>query len=398
MINDRHLGEEQIGRAARGAAIRMKTPLAWLNLLHQRARSSVAVAGVAFAVVLVLLQLGFLASVRQTATRIYDHLDFDLLLASPEYLHLSKASTIPRSRLTQAASLPGVTGTSGLNIGFQLWRNVETGQRRGILLMAFDPRDRVIALPEVADQQEQLGKADTVLVDRLSRSEFGPKQAGVTAEVGRRSVHVTGDFALGTGFSADGALLASNATFFRLLPFRKPGEISLGLVRLAPGTDPDAVAAELRSILPRDVHVMTRDEIAAHERRHWMTKTSVGIIFGLGVLVALLVGTSIVYQVLSSDISSRLAEFATLKAMGYSRQYLSWLVLQQALILALAGFLPGLLLAEMLYQLTERMTHIPIEMTLTRACGVLLLSVVMCGLSGLASMAKVNSADPADLF
>jgi putative ABC transport system permease protein len=143
---------------------------------------------------------------------------------------------------------------------------------------------------------------------------------------------------------------------------------------------------------------MTRDEIAAHERRHWMTKTSVGIIFGLGVLVALLVGTSIVYQVLSSDISSRLAEFATLKAMGYSRQYLSWLVLQQALILALAGFLPGLLLAEMLYQLTERMTHIPIEMTLTRACGVLLLSVVMCGLSGLASMAKVNSADPADLF
>ena len=129
-----------------------------------------------------------------------------------------------------------------------------------------------------------------------------------------------------------------------------------------------------------------------------MTKTSVGIIFGFGVLVAMLVGTAIVYQVLSSDISSRLAEFATLKAMGYSRRYLSWLVLEQALILAIAGFLPGLLLAEMLYQLTERMTHIPIEMTLARACSVLLLSVIMCALSGLASLAKVHSADPADLF
>jgi putative ABC transport system permease protein len=376
----------------------MKTPVAWLNLLHQRTRSSVAVAGVAFAVLLVLLQLGFLASVRQTATRIYDHLDFDLLLVSPEYLHLLKAGTIDRVRLAQAASLPGVAGTSALEVGLQLWRNIETGQRRGILVMGFDPRDRVVALAEVQDQQYRLSKADAVLVDRLSRWEFGPKEQGVSTEVGRQAVRVAGEFSLGTGFSADGALVTSASTFHRLLPLRSPRETSLGLVRLAVGEDPDRAAARLREILPQDVRVMTRAEMAAHERTHWVTKTSVGIIFGFGVFVALLVGTAIVYQVLSSDIASRLAEFATLKAMGYPRGYLSRLVLEQALILAVAGFLPGLVLAELLYQVTERMTHIPIEMTLERASAVLLLSITMCAASGLASLAKVQGADPADLF
>ncbi len=182
----------------------MKTQLAWLNLLHQKTRSAVAVAGVAFAVVLVLLQLGFLASVRQTATRIYDHLDFDLLLVSPEYLHLAKAGTIERVRLAQAASLPEVAGTSALDVGFQLWRNVATGQRRGIMLMAVDPHERVFALPDVLDQQERLEKSDAVLMDRLSRSEFGPMHEGVSTEVGRHRVDVVGEFTLGTGFGADG--------------------------------------------------------------------------------------------------------------------------------------------------------------------------------------------------
>ncbi len=376
----------------------MKTQLAWLNLLHQKTRSAVAVAGVAFAVVLVLLQLGFLASVRQTATRIYDHLDFDLLLASPEYLHLAKAGTIERVRLAQAASLPEVAGASALDVGFQLWRNVATGQRRGIMLMALDPSDRVFALDEVLDQQGRLEKSDAVLLDRLSRSEFGPMHEGVSTEVGRHRVDVVGEFTLGTGFGADGALVASKTTFRRLLPFRRPSEVSLGLVRLKPGEPADAVAEALRATLPRDVQVLTRDELNAHERRHWMTKTSVGIIFGFGVFVALLVGTAIVYQVLSSDISSRIAEYATLKAIGYPRRYLSRLVLQQALMLALAGFVPGLILAELLYRLTEKMTHIPIEMTAGRAMMVLALSLAMCSVSGLASLAKVHSADPADLF
>jgi len=377
----------------------MKTPLAWSNLLHQKTRTAVAIAGVAFAVVLVLMQLGFLAAVRQTATRIYGRMNFDLLLVAPDYVHLSKAGTIPRARLTQASSLPEVAGAEGFDVGFNLWRSSgESHQRRGILVMALDPAANVIDLPELKSQQTRLAKPGTVLSDRMSRAEFGPMNEGVSAEVGRKNVQVAGQFTLGTGFSADGAIITSDETFRRLFPNRKASEVSLGLIRLKAGVDPDAAAEKLEKILPRDVRVYTRAEIEAHERHHWMTKTSVGIIFGFGVLVALFVGTAIVYQVLSSDIASHLGEYATLKAMGYTRRYLSWLVLEQALILGVAGFVPGLILAVTLYQITRYVANVPVEMTFDRAIGVLALSVTMCALSGLASSAKVQSADPADLF
>ncbi len=174
--------------------------------------------------------------------------------------------------------------------------------------------------------------------------------------------------------------------------------MSLGLVQLVPGENPDRVAEKLRGLLPRDVLVFTRTAIGNHEQSHWLTKTSVGIIFGLGVLVALVVGTSIVYQVLSSDIANHLPEYATLKAMGYSRRYLSGIVLQQAVILGVAGFVPGLLLSSLLYRVARELANIPIDMNVGRAVLVLGLSVAMCAVSGLASLGRVHGADPADLF
>jgi len=376
----------------------MKIPLAWLNLLHEKTRSAVAVAGVAFAVLLILMQLGFLGSVRQSATRIYDQLNFDLLMVSPEYLHLSNPETFPQARLYQAASLPGAEHVAHLNVGFHLWRKLATGNRRGMMILGCDPHDPVFLLKELDGQRGELATLDNVLIDRMSRREFGSTATGVAAEVGPRKVRIAGNFALGTGFGADGAIVVGDKTFDRLFPARSPQQVSLGLVQLAPGVDPDLAAEELRKMLPKDVRVFTRAGIDEHEQRHWLTKTSVGIIFGLGVLVALVVGTSIVYQVLSSDIANHLPEYATLKAMGYSRRYLSSVVLKQAGILGVAGFVPGLLLAMLLYRVARELANIPIDMTPERAALVLGLSVAMCAVSGLASLGRVHGADPADLF
>jgi putative ABC transport system permease protein len=146
------------------------------------------------------------------------------------------------------------------------------------------------------------------------------------------------------------------------------------------------------------VKVLTRAEISNEERHHWIMKTSVGIIFGLGVIVALLVGTAIVYQVLASDITNHLPEYATLKAIGYGRGYLTGIILQQAIILAVVGFLPGLALAAVLFRLTTIMAHLSMDLSLPLAVAVLLLSIAMCSISGLASLRKVHGADPADLF
>lgn len=376
----------------------MKTPLAWLNLRHDVARTLVAIAGVAFAVILILMQLGFYTSVVRTATRVYDRLDFDIMLTSPDYLYLARSGTLPRTRLFQAASLPEVAATSPLYLGLNIWLNKATGLQRGILIMGINPADRVFNIPEVLETQSQLTQPDTVEMDRMSRPEFGQIYPGLATEVGGRRIRVIGLFTLGTGFSADGAILGSDLTFAHLMPGRTLETISLGLIRLRQGANADHTAQRLRALLPADVQVFTRAEIYRQDRRYWVASTSVGIIFGLGVLVALIVGIGIVYQVLSSDIDKRIAEYATLKAMGYGSRYLAGVVLAQALLLAVGGFIPGLGVSWALYELTASEAHIPMQMTVPLAGGVLVLSVVMCAVSGMLSLRKVVAADPAELF
>jgi putative ABC transport system permease protein len=391
----------------------MKTPLAWLNLRHDKTRTVVAVAGVAFAVVLVLMQLGFLHSAERTATQVYDQLDFEVLIASKQYLYLSKPGTFPRLRLFQAAQIEGVRSAEPLYLGFNLWLNpkrnggtgrtkhVERPVRRGIFVIGARLIDPIFRSDEVCDQLPRLREPGNVLMDTFSRKQFGTDwEHNDELEIGGRRIHVAGRFAMGTGFGADGDVIVSDTTFMRLFPGRSADDVSLGLVKTEPG-DADAVAERLRRMWPTrdsDVLVFTRDEIAIKERSHWVTKTSVGVIFRLGVIVGFIVGTAIVYQVLSSDIANHMPEYATLKAMGYGPGYLAGVVLQQAWILALVGFVPGWLISRLLYSVTSASTKIPMNLSFELTWSVLLLTVVMCSVSGLAALRKVNAADPADLF
>lgn len=378
----------------------MRTPLAWLNLWHEKTRTGVATAGVAFAVILILMQLGFYMSTVVTSTRVYDQLIFDIVLVSPSYQHLSKSGTIPKARLLQTEGLPEVASVRPLYMSYGAWLNraITPARRRGILVMGTRPEDKVFKLDELNDQRPLLKEVNTVLMDTISRPEFGPRPVGWETDVGRTKVRVVGEFTLGTGFSADGAIAVSETTYASLFPERPLGRVNIGLVSLVDGADVDAVADKLRKMLPVDTRVFTKAEIYARERHHWVAKTSVGVIFGMGVIVAIVVGIAIVYQVLSSDIANRLPEYATLKAMGYRRGYLTRVILMQAATLAVAGFLPGLLISIALYRATAAGAHIPMELPPLVAISVLLLTVGMCALSGWLSLRKVHAADPADLF
>jgi putative ABC transport system permease protein len=384
----------------------MRIPLAWLNLMHSKMRTVLAAAGVAFAVVLIFMQLGFLGSAQQSATLVFDALDFDVLLRSRHYLHLLSSRTFPRNRLDQAQSLPAVAGTTPVYLTSDYWRSPHDGNQRLMVVIGVPVGDPVFRVPSIQRQLARLTVPEFVLVDQKSRWEFGPADRrqfgdadiGVDSELGQQRVRIVGYFTLGTGFVADGAALTSVRGFRRLRPQQAPAEVSLGLVRLRPGADAGAVVAALRNYLPHDVEVLSRHEVLGGEVRHWVSETSIGLIFQMGVVVALIVGTVVVYQVLSSDVANHLSEYATLKAMGYSGNYLASVVLQQAVVLAVLGFVPGLAIALALYRLTEAAAHIPIAMPPARVLLVLALAVAMCTISGLGALRKVRSADPADLF
>jgi putative ABC transport system permease protein len=147
-----------------------------------------------------------------------------------------------------------------------------------------------------------------------------------------------------------------------------------------------------------DTRIMTMEGFINFERVYWQRGTSIGFIFTLGTVMGFIVGIVIVYQILYTDVSDHMAEYATLKAMGYSNFYLSKVVIQEAIVLSVLGFIPGFLVGNGLYALTRNATRLPIEMTIERVIQVFILTLVMCTISGAISLRKVQSADPAEMF
>jgi putative ABC transport system permease protein len=380
----------------------MRTPIAWLNLTHEKTRLLVAIAGVAFAVILVFMNLGFLGSLAKTAAMVYGQIDADVFLISPQSLEISTTKPFPIERIYQAAGVSGVERAMPLYVGYLQWRNPETQLNRAIFVYGINPEDPVFIMPDLKNPENlaALRRPDTALIDRLSRPEFGPQTVGTTTEAERRKVTIGGQFLMGGGFASDGTLIMSDQNFRRYLDPFPLSLINLGLIKLKPGANAEQIAAELKQTLPPDVAVYTQEEIIARDRDYWISATSTGFIFSMGVAVSCVVGVVIVYQILYTDISDHMKQYATLKAMGYRSRFLFGVVLQEAIILAVLGYIPGFAVSLGLYELTVRATSggLPMTMELGRAVFVLALTVMMCSLSALISVRRVISTDPAEVF
>ena len=182
-------------------------------------------------------------------------------------------------------------------------------------------------------------------------------------EVNGRSIQVVGLFQLGTSFGVNGTLLTSDLNFLRMFSGHPQNMVELGAIRLKPGADAATVRDALERGLPPDINVLTHDGFVQQERDYWAVHTGIGYIFTLGMLMGFVVGAVIVYQILYTDVNDHLSEYATLKALGYGNLYLATIVLKEALLLSLFGFVPGLAIAKALYVVTARATLLPMDMT-----------------------------------
>lgn len=381
-----------------------RTPLGWVQLSHDKGRLRVALAGIAFADMLMFMQLGFQNALYDSNTRGVRAMQADVIIYSPKALNLQNLSTFSRRRLLQAMDIPGVKTASGLYTSSLTWKNPQTLLSATVQVFGFDPDIPAFNLPEVNQQLDKIKIPDVVLFDRGARGKYAEtiaqldKGQTVTTEVDKRTLLIGGLFRLGASFGADASLMTSDQTFLRLFPRRDAASVSLGLIRLKPGYNADRVAAALKAHLPEDVRVLTAPEFVQFEENYWRSASPVGFIFGLGTAMAFVVGVVIVYQVLSTDVNAHLKEYATFKAMGYSNAYLLGVVFEEAIILAFMGFIPGFLWPNVMYMLASKATALPLYMTLSRAITVLTLTVVMCMLSGAIATRKLQSADPADMF
>jgi putative ABC transport system permease protein len=381
-----------------------KIPLAWLQVTREKTRLAVAIAGIAFADILMFVQLGFQDALFDSAIIPHQSLETDLVLINPQFETFAAVKSFKRERLYQVQGFQGVKSVSSLYIGTGEWRNPTTRTTRSLLVFGIDPGNITFNLPDVNQNLNRIQMFGRVLFDRASRPEYGDiaqifhQQSALETELNKRSVQVGGIFTLGTSFTADGNVIASDSTFMHLFPERKPDEIDVGLIKLKPGADLKQVQSTLKAVLPDDVKVLTLAEFAEIEKAYWGNATPIGFIFGFGTIIGFIVGLIIVYQILYSDVSDHLAEYATLKAMGYGDMYLVGVLIQESLLLAVFGFLPGFVLANGLYYLAQSATLLPIAMSTNRAISVLILTVVMCTGSGAITLRKLQAADPADIF
>ena len=407
-------------------------PLALRNVLHGGSRSLLAIAGVAFSITLVLLQLGFLEAVRITATTVFDQLEFDVVLLSPQYEQFFGPGAFPLRRLKEAESVPGVTAARPLYAMMGFWRcpsfpvastlgDPAAIEELGVLKRWWlgDRRPRPLQLREllvfgidlernpfrdpIRSQVEaalpRLRSRDRLLMNEWSSPDFGWQNRDAFSgwELNGCGVNVVGGFTLQRSFGADASVLASDESFARSLHLPGVGQVNFGLLEVAPG-QVDDVVRNLNLRLPPDVRAWSRADLVALEEDYWVRQTATGKIFAYGVLVTILVAAVVIYQVLANDIRDHIVEYATLKAMGHTNGFLSGVVVTQAMIYALAAYLPAIVVGAGLYRATEALANIPMRLTSANLGLVLVLTLGASLVSAFLTLNKVRSAEPAELF
>jgi putative ABC transport system permease protein len=382
-----------------------RVPLAWRNLTYDKTRLALSTSGVTFAVLLMLMQLGFRNALLDSQVELLRQLNCDLVLISPTKYRLYTKAPFPRRRLLQALAHDAITDAYPLYMEplAASWRNPLDGETHPIRVLAFDPDEPVFLNPDIDRRREDLKMPDTVLLDERSKSILGPAKTGMESELASRNVRVVGTFRLGTDFAVDGNVVTSDRTFLALskggqASAPKLNRVEIGLLKVESGREPAAVRRSLRQQLPGDVKVLTKPELIRLERSYWLAYSPVGVIFNLAVGVSFVIGVVVSYQILFTSISDHLPQFATLRAIGHTNGRLVGVALRQAFYLALFGFVPGALVGNILYFAIAEFSGLKMQMTAHLLILVLILTISMCMLPGLLAARRAMTADPAEVY
>jgi len=378
-------------------------PLAWLQLTSERKRFFVAIAGITFAVTMMLFQMGLQGALFRQVVAPILLLDGDVILVSPNYEYFGIGRGFSEVRLHQAYSLADVQDVSGLKLGGMSFKNPQTGQERDIFVIAFDPSKNPFLSKDILAQQHLIKKTDTVLFDGLSRDQYGDIKGllseanPVVTELSGSRANIEGLIDIGATFAADGNILMSLETF-RKIYGADQSEVNVGVIKLKPNSDINAAVKSLREFYPSDIIVMSKKDFIQSEKDYWAVRTPIGFVIGASMAVAIFVGAVIVYQILYTDVNDHLPEYATLKAIGFDDKFFISIILQESFILSILGFIPGVIFASILYYLTRTVAHMPTYLSISNLAIVLLLSLVMCITAGMLATRKLRYANPADIF
>jgi len=383
----------------------LSSPLvAWFQLSYHRMKLAVATAGVVVAVMLMLVQLGIREGAMENSVAVARRITADLVLVSPRTRTIFQSSQFPRRLLFRLPAHEAVSQVEEMYMGQARFHNPWEHREHPISAFGLDPHQPMLRLPGFEAHAAELELSDRLLFDGFSRTTYGPvvdtvrDQGFLETEINFRRVRIIDTINVGISITTDGNLYMSPSNFLRLFPTRDPGAIDVGLVRLKPGFDRDLVRTQLEQYVGTEARILTREELVDSEVRFLRESAPIDFIFGMGAAVGFFIGFVVVYQILYTEVTNHLPQFATMKAMGFTDGYLLKIVLSQALFLSVLGYVPGFFLALVLYRVATVAIQMQFAMTWQRAIMVFSLTLIMCGLSALIAIRKAWTADPADVF
>jgi len=372
-------------------------PIAWRMLSDKPPRLAFSMLGVAFAVVIMFMELGFFNGTNDSSANLPPYFDCDLIVSHREKNHMKTGEEFAALRLRQITSVPGVASAVKFNTQACYWWNPQDRTRNRVLVMGVDLDDPMFSVPGIIENRKELKLPETVLYDRLSRHDLGMIGTGDRSQLDATPARVVGLFELGPNFTYEGHIIVGMDNFYRLSG-QSQDAVDLGLIRVTPGADIEAVRREILARLPNDIILLTPKEILNREIIVTTQRSPAGVVFGMGLLVGFAIGTIICYQILFNEVNDHLPQFATMKAMGHPPSFISGIVRSEALLLSIAGYAPGLIVSFGIYWIIEHFTQIRMFLTVPRALLVMVLTSGMCLLAARFAVKRVHCTDPADLF
>ena len=381
-------------------------PLAWLQLKRQPVKYLVAIAGIGFAALLMYMQIGFQSGLLTSSTTFYAALDADLILISPRTVSSGSFSQFPQSQLFRANGYQEVETVVPMYVTNITAQKLGGQKPTSLRIIGYDPEAKALNVDAINEQSDKLKTAGYALFDTEGNSRTGPVAKAIeengyqflTLYNLTQTFRTVGLFGLGSTFAADSNIITSPGTAIQLANQLNFGEISLGLIKVNDKKSLPQLQRTLTELYDGEIQVLTKDELIAQEQNYWNTSSSFGVVFGFGTFMGVIVGGVMVYQVLYTDVTDHLKEYATLKAMGFSNQFILGIVIQEAILLGVSSFIPSTLVSAGMYAFLTSASGISIQMTHQKIGLVGALTVGICAASAAIAVNKLRDADPASVF
>jgi putative ABC transport system permease protein len=370
-------------------------PLARRNLFHDKVRLTVTLTGIVFAVVLIVVQLGLFLGFTTATSNLIDHSNADLWITSKNVPYVEQGVAFSERKLNQVRAVEGVGDAQKIIAKWTQWKRHDGGQEsvQIVGINVDDSLERPWNLVE--GRVEDLKSPDAVILDELYKQKLGVTGVGELFEIGGHRARVAG-FTRGIrSFTTSPYVFTSFKNAQNFTGLREDQTLFI-LVKAAPGADLETVRRALLDHV-KDVEVFTTAQFSRMTTFYWMFTTGAGVAVLIAAVLGLIVGFVVVAQTIYATTVDHIREFGTLKAMGAPNSYVYKVIMTQAGISAVIGYVLGMIVSVFVVQGSQK-GGAAILMPPSMAVGMFFVTLLMCVGAALVSINKVTRIDPAMVF